>query len=181
MEAQKVLRERRSIRNFKNEKIDRSIIKDIIETTTYAPTWTNSQPMRYTVIENELIKSKIAEQCFEGFASNVKITNRSAGIIVLTYVNGLSGRSPLGQIISSKGDSWSMFDSGVAANQLALAAHDRGVATVIIGAFDEKKVEQIINIPEGEVVAALIAYGIEESHPNAPKRKTLDEIARFID
>ncbi len=46
MDALKMLKERRSVRKFKGEKIDRKIMEEIIETATYAPTWANFQIVR---------------------------------------------------------------------------------------------------------------------------------------
>ena len=63
MEAIKVIKERRSVRKFKEEKVSREIIKEIVAAAAYAPSWKNTQITRYTVIEDETVKSKIAEEC----------------------------------------------------------------------------------------------------------------------
>ena len=67
METIKCIKERRSIRKFKDEKVDKEIIREIIEAASYAPSWKNSQISRYIVIEDRNIIDKIADECVLGF------------------------------------------------------------------------------------------------------------------
>ncbi|MGD1815460.1 MAG: nitroreductase family protein [Pleomorphochaeta sp.] len=181
MEAREVLRNRRSVRDFTDDKVDRDILLDILETSTFSPSWSNFQPIRYNIIENEDLKNKIAENCFMGYALNSKILKRAAGVIVLSYVDNLSGTYSLSSNQSKKGDTWAMFDAGIVANQFALASYDKGLSSVILGYFDEDKLSDILKIRDGEIIAAIIAYGYEKKHPNTPKRKSLNEVVRFFD
>jgi len=41
-------------------------------------------------------------------------------------------------------------------------------------------IAEIVGLPEGEAVAALIVYGYPEELPAAPPRKAVDDIARFM-
>ena len=61
------------------------------------------------------------------------------------------------------------------------AAHDKGVGTVIMGIFDENKVSEVIPVPEGQKVAALIAMGYPDEEPKAPRRKTVEDLVTYID
>ncbi len=180
MDARTMLRERRSIRKFKQEKVDRNIMKEIIETASFAPSWANTQIARYTVVDNEDVKKRIGEEGYNGFAGNIATLDSAVGVVILSYVNGKSGHKPTGGVASEKGDTWSMFDAGIAAHQFCLAAHEKGVGTVIQGIFDEKVIAKIIDLPEGEIVAALIPYGFIERIPRALEHGTVEQIARFI-
>lgn len=60
MDAITMLRERRSVRRFKQEKVEKEIMKEIIETSTFAPTWANFQIVRYTIVEDADLKEKIS-------------------------------------------------------------------------------------------------------------------------
>ena len=55
-----------------------------------------------------------------------------------------------------------------------------GLGSVIMGIIDEDKISGIITIPEGETVSAVVAIGYPDEEPDAPKRKELDKILRFL-
>ena len=59
MELDQVLQTRRSIRRYKNEKVDRKLIEDCIHAAILAPSWKNSQTARYHVVDNEEMLEKI--------------------------------------------------------------------------------------------------------------------------
>ena len=50
MEAIKVIKERRSVRKFKEEKVSRDVINEIVAAAAYAPSWKNTQITRYTIV-----------------------------------------------------------------------------------------------------------------------------------
>ena len=181
MEAVQMLKERRSVRKFKDQKVDREILKELVSTATFAPTWANSQTARYNIIDDTEAQAKLAE-CMNGFAFNQKTATRAAGVVIISAVKGLSGYSPAGELDTKKGDTWALFDAGVAAQTFCLAAYEKGLGTVILGIFDEDKVAKAINLPENEVVECIIPYGYPESDDikPAPKRKTVDEVLRFV-
>ena len=67
MEAIKVIKERRSVRKFKEEKVSRDVINEIVAAAAYAPSWKNTQITRYTIVEDEAVKAKIADECVLDF------------------------------------------------------------------------------------------------------------------
>lgn len=180
MDAITMLKERRSIRTFKDEKVDRAILNDIISTVLYAPSWANFQIVRYTVIDSQELLDRLADDGLKGFAPNVKTLNRAAGVVVVSNIKGKSGCSPQGDFVTSKADAWEMFDAGIACQTFCLAAYERGIGTVIMGIFDEDKVAELIDLPEDETVAAIIPYGYEADHPNTPTRKAVEEVVRYL-
>ena len=54
---------------------------------------------------------------------------------------------------------FSLFDMGIAAQSIHLAAVDAGLACCMIGAFDAQKVTAILGVPENLEVKLLIAVG----------------------
>jgi nitroreductase len=79
-----------------------------------------------------------------------------------------SGVRPDGSFTTDKGANWYMYDAGLATENLCLAAHALGLGTVIIGAFDARKAGEILKVPQGFAVVALVPIG----HPAAPGRPT---------
>jgi nitroreductase len=179
MDAVTMLRERRSVRSFKDEVVDREVIKEIIETSSYSPSWANFQIARYTVIDNKEMVVKLAEEGMYG--PNISTVKKAPSAVVISYVKGFSGKAPGGgEYVTSKADTWDMFDAGIASQTFCLAAHEKGVGTVIMGLFNEEKVAEVIHLPEDEVVAAVIPYGYIAKKPATAKRKGLEELTRFI-
>jgi len=180
MDAIKMIKERRSVRKFKDEKVDRDVIKEIVSLAMYSPTWANSQTARYTVVDDKELLKRLANESMKGFQFNINTASNAAGAVVVSAVKGLSGYSPDGKIVTKKDDEWEMFDAGVASQTFCLAAHEKGIGTVIMGIFDEDKVADMINLPDNEVVEAIIPYGYPEGTQNMPKRKDIGEVIRFI-
>ena len=51
--------------------------------------------------------------------------------------------------------------------------------TVIMGIFDEDGISELLHIPEEQELAALIAIGWPDIDPDAPKRKSTEELLQY--
>ena len=176
MNAKECIETRRSIRKYKNEQIPASVLNEIIETAKFAPSWKNTQIVRYHVVINPELKEKIANDCVCGFTFNTKTLLQAPAIVVLSYVTKRCGYERDGSFSTSKEDRWEMFDAGVAAQTFCLAAHDKGIGTCIMGIFDEEKISEVLNLPEGQNVGAVIAAGYADIAPDAPPRKDAETL-----
>lgn len=181
MEALECIKSRRSVRKYKEEKISKETIEKIIESAAFAPSWKNTQITRYTIIENEEIKAKIAEEGVLGFTFNEKTIKRAPAIAVQSIVKGKSGFEPDGSYSTPKEDGWEMFDAGISAEAFCLAAHTYGVGTVILGYADYDMVKEILGLPENQEVVAIIAMGYHETDNPAPARLSVDELLNFVE
>lgn len=180
MEALKCIETRRSIRKFKDEALDHEVLEAVVKEASFAPSWKNSQVVRYVVVENQEIKSKIANDAVLGFTYNTGTIEKAAALVVVTMIHGRSGFEKDGSYTTSKEDRWEMFDAGIATQTFCLAAHEKGIGSVIMGIFDEDKVAELISLEEGRKVAALIAVGYPDEEPAQPKRKEVGELVRFL-
>ncbi len=174
MNAKECLKTRRSIRKYKADPIPTEIFGEIIETAKFAPSWKNTQVVRYHVVTNPELKDKIANECVCDFAFNTKTLSQAPAIVILTYVTKRCGYERDGSFSTSKGDRWEMFDTGVAAQTFCLAAHDQGIGTCIMGIFDDTKIADALHLPEDQIVGAVIAAGYTDIEPEAPARKAVD-------
>ena len=180
MEALKCIETRRSVRKFKDEALDHELLEAVVKEASFAPSWKNSQVVRYVVVENQEIKSKIANDAVLGFTYNTGTIEKAAALVVVTMIHGRSGFEKDGSYTTSKEDRWEMFDAGIATQTFCLAAHEKGIGSVIMGIFDEDKVAELISLEEGRKVAALIAVGYPDEEPAQPKRKEVGELVRFL-
>ncbi|MFI3261328.1 MAG: nitroreductase family protein [Rikenellaceae bacterium] len=180
MEAIEMIKERRSVRTYKNEKVDRELMKEIIDICRWSPSWANFQIARYTIVDDEAMIQQIYEKGVNGFAYNMATLKNTKGVMVLSYVKGKSGKKDRESYATKKVvEAWEMFDAGIACQTFCLAAHAKGVGTCIFGIIDDEAIADIISLPEGETVAAIVTYGYEDGErPVAPKRKALEEVMR---
>lgn len=141
----------------------------------------NTQVTRYLVTEDKEKMNAIADGCVLGFEYNIDTIRKAAALVVVTMIKGRSGLEKDGSATTPKGADWGVFDTGIATQTFCLAAHDKGIGTVIMGIFDENKVSEVISIPEGQQVAALIAVGYPAEEPKAPRRKSVGDLVTYID
>lgn len=169
---------RRSIRSFTNEKPSREVIEQIVSAAAFAPSWKNTQITRYIIIEDENIKSHIASSC--NFEWNVKTMNKAPVLVAVTVVKNRCGYERDGSFSTKRGDSWQMFDAGIASQTFCLAAHELGLGTVIMGIFNQEETQNVLQLPEDRELIALIALGYPDESPEAPKRKTTVDLITYI-
>lgn len=177
MEAIEMIKGRRSIRKYKTTMVEHSVLEEVVATAAYAPTWKNTQTARYIAVESADKKEQIAKECVG--QHNADIINSAPMLIVVTGIQKRAGYERDGSFTTSKEDRWQNFDSGVSTQTLCLAAYEKGLGTVIMGIFDEDKVKQIVTIPEGQEVMALVAIGYPDEEPQAPKRKTVEDLLSY--
>ncbi|MBQ8640010.1 MAG: nitroreductase family protein [Lachnospiraceae bacterium] len=180
MELIQAMKERRSVRRFNGQPVDREVMKKIVESAVWAPSWKNSQTPRYTVIDSRELIDDIAENGCLGFEFNTKTLKQTPVLVVVSYVKGICGFEKDGSYTTGKKDSWQMFDAGIAAQTFVLAAHEQGVGTVMLGIYDGDYVGEKIGLPDDQEVAVLIAAGYEKFRPDAPGRKSAEEVMRFL-
>lgn len=181
MDLIKGIQERRSVRRFKEQPIPRTVIEEIVGAASFAPSWKNTQTVRYIVVEDrEKIAALASRECMAGFDFNVATVSQAQAVVILTTVGGLSGYEKDGSFSTAKGGGWEMFDAGAAAQTFCLAAHAKGVGTVIMGYFDEEAISRIVKIPAGQKISALIPMGYPNVKPPVPLRKPVSELVSFI-
>ena len=101
-------------------------------------------------------------------------------LIAVTFKKGRCGFECDGSYSTKKEDRWQMFDVGVASQTLCLATHEAGLGTVIMGIWDEDGITDLLHIPEDQELAALIAIGYPDIDPDAPKRKSVDDLLTYL-
>ncbi len=100
--------------------------------------------------------------------------------MAVTFKKGRCGFERDGSYSTKKGDRWQMFDVGVACQSFCLAAHEVGLGTLIMGIWDEEGITKLLNLPEDQELAALIAVGYPDIEPVTPKRKSVDDLLTFL-
>ena len=174
MDAQTCILTRRSVRKFTDEPVSHELLEKVVALAAYAPSWKNTQISRYLAIEDPEVRNTIAEEyCLPG-ANNPNIIKGAPLLVAQTFVKSRSGYERDGTFTTDREDGWQYYDCGIAAQTFCLAAHDLGLATVIMGVFDRKRLQAYLQIPEDQELMALIAVGHPSEVGPAPKRKDVD-------
>jgi len=175
MEALENIRTRRSIRKFTNEPVSHETLEKIVEAASYSPSWKNTQVVRYIAIEDPALKAKIATECTTGFTYNGGTMANAPMLIAVTVIKNRCGYEKDGSFTTNRGDSWQMFDAGVASQTFCLAAHEYGLGTVIMGIFDDT-LPSVLDIPETQELVNIICIGHPDESPEMPKRKSVSDL-----
>lgn len=180
METKQCIETRRSVRRFTDRVITHEEFEELIEVAKMAPTWKNTQTIRYVLVQDEAKIQEIAETGVLGFEFNAKTLSQCKNLVVIAQKNGICGYERDGSFSTNKENGWEMFDAGIATQTFCLAANDKGLGTVILGIFDDAKVASIIGLPEGQTVAALVPFGEPKFAPDATPRKEVGELVSYV-
>lgn len=177
MNVTECIKTRRSVRRYKPDPVDHSIIDSVVLSASFSPSWKNTQIARYIAIEDKVLLSEIAEKYTPDY--NSKIILQAPLLIAVTFVKGRCGYERDGSFTTNKKDRWQMFDTGIACQSFCLAAWDKGLGTVIMGVFDENGITELLEVPAEQELAALIAVGYPDYEPEAPKRKAVEQLLQY--
>jgi nitroreductase len=161
----KVIRERRSIRVFREEPVDESVIQRAVEAMTWSPSACNRQPWRvFTLRTREELE-------FFG-----QIKERWLGKVPSAFLMIISKHAYDEVDIHYT----PYFDAGIALQNMGLALWDMGYGSAIINLgrkeisdSNRKKIFKKYQIKEEDwLLGALLPFGVPKRIPKPPGRKT---------
>jgi nitroreductase len=176
MDLMEAIKGRRSIRKYKPDPISEETLRTLMEAVRWSPSWANTQCWEVIVVRDPKIKSELATALPNTNPALSSMTEAPL-IIVLCGKKGISGFKK-GQAATIKGD-WLMFDTGLAMQNLCLAAHALGLGTVVVGMFDHKKAEEILGLPQNVEVVAITPLGYRAAEGSPTRRKELSEFVFY--
>ena len=170
-----VFASRRSIRAYEPGKtISEAEVRELLTATQNAPSWANMQPSKYYVA----IGDEKREAVLELIGGNKERVINAPVLIVSTFETAKSGFFR-GNPVDATGDLWGAYDNGLSNAYFILKARAMGFDTLIMGMRNADELRKLFDIPESEVVLAVIALGYRAQEPNVPVHRPLDEIAKF--
>nr|WP_317412022.1 nitroreductase family protein [uncultured Solibaculum sp.] len=177
MEALQCITSRRTTRAFTEEVPSREMVEQLISYASWAPSWANSQCVRYVAVTDVALKNQMADRMEKGSLKNSKMTRQAPVVLVLLALPDKAGR--LGDHVDPRSQGWKFFDCGGAAQTLCLAAHAMGLATVQMGNFDHKAIHELLMLPGDVEVVELIGLGYPDANPNPPARLSVNELLQW--
>ena len=164
------IKNRRSIRAFKNEGISSETVEKLIDAARWAPSAGNIQPWEFIIVKNSEVKRRLAEA-----ALNQKFIEEAPIVIV---VCADENRSFKGYGLRGK-SLYCIQDTAAAIQNIHLAACSLGLATCWVGAFKEEDVRKILDVPDGVRPVALVPVGYPAEKPSPPSRRPLSQIIHY--
>ncbi len=163
MDVHKAIQSRRSIRAYDSRQVEEEKLLRILESGRLSPSAGNRQERRFVIIRDAKTRKLLAEA-----ARNQKFVAEAPVVIAACSVET--------EYIMACGQAAYPIDTAIAVDHTTLAAVEEGLGTCWIGAFDEIKVKQILNIPDNVRVVALLTLGYPSAIPRPTPRKILDEL-----
>lgn len=171
-----LIKERRSVRNFQDKDIDEASVNTILEAVKWTPSWANTQCWEIVVVKDPDTKEKLKDTIAPKNPATKSITGAP---VVLALCAKLNSSGYYKDQVTTKFGDWFMFDLGLAAQSISLAAQDMGLGSVIVGLFDHEKAGKILQVPEGYELVVLIPVGYPAKIPTPPKRREISEFMRY--
>ncbi len=167
-----IIKGRRSIRDFQKKEIPEEIIDELIEALIWAPSAGNLQARRFILIKDPFIKRALARAALgQSFIAEAPLV-----IVGCADLQRISSR------YGSRGmNLYVIQDVSASIMQLMLLAHEKGLGTVWVGAFDESIVSDILELPSHIRPIAIVPVGYPERIPPPPPRRPIKEIIEFFD
>lgn len=160
MEFQKLISDRYSVRQFKQEHLKQEIIDRILYAGHKAPTGCNYQPQRILVLNSDQSIKKLRE-C-------TKCHFNAPTAILVCHNQNESWKRPYDGALSSP------VDAVIVTTHMMLAAHEAGVGCCWVMHFDPFAMREAFNIPENLEPIALLVMG----YP-APDAKPLELHSKY--
>lgn len=170
MDFFQVVRDRRSIRKYKELPVEREIIEQVLEAARLAPSWKNMQCWRFLVL-TDTDKRALLLDAFPDDNPGKKAIAQAPVVIV---VCGNPAESDV-----ENGIDYFVADTAIAFEHLCLAAHALGLGTCFMGWFDEGMIKRALGIPAAIRVVGITPLGYPDQEPKPRPRKQLSEIVHF--
>lgn len=157
----KLIKSRKSIRNFQRKAIPKSIIREILEAGRWAPSGLNNQPWRFMVLEKE---KKDALAKFTNYGHIIKSSNKA--ILVFIDKN------------ASYNYEKDLMAIGACIQNMLLYLHSQGLGACWLGEIlnQRKEIKRLLKIPTPLELEAVIALGYPLKSYKPTPRKSLKKL-----
>ena len=162
-----VLDARHSVRAYRKNRLETSLLQAILRAASFAPFAGDLQAYKVLVAESAETKAALAKAAFDQ-----RFIAEAAAVLVFFADSGVSGAK-----YGERGRSlFSLQDASIAAAYVQLAAAALKVASCWVGAFDERAVAKVVGAPKSLRPIAILPLGEPAETPSRPPRRSLAEL-----
>ena len=155
MDVKEAIANRLSIRRYAQSSIPSEHLQTLFRALQLAPSANNGQNWEFVFAGDAAIKRRLVGAC-------------SSQSFVGSCAYFIAG-------VADPAQKWHMVDITIALTNFTLQAADLGYGTCWIGAFDENKVKEILEVPAERKVVICMTFGIPEGRHVAKGRKAFEK------
>jgi nitroreductase len=160
-EVIRVLKERRSIREYLPKPIPKEILEDIIDCGRLAPSANNVQPWLFVVVTEEGGKKELASMA--------------------TYGKFIASAAACVAVFCEKDNNHLVEDGAAATENIIIAAKAYGIDSCWVAGYQRnysEAVRKLLGVPEKYTLISLVSLGYSDRTAQRPK-KSLDQVLRW--
>ena len=200
MEVSAAIMKRASIRRFKPAPVEKAKIVKVLEAGRRAPSWGNTQPWRFIVVQDKAKREELAKACggqpTVGAAPVVIVccatiddfTRKGHGEALKSLIPvGAMTEELMNIVLQSdvfapylRGEAVMAVKAGeqlmIAIAYMTLEAVNQGLSTCWVGAITPKEVHKVMNLPDSIFVHSLLPLGYADEDPKPRPRKDVNKV-----
>lgn len=168
MELFKAIIGRQSVRAFKSTPISDKLLNKILEAARWAPSAGNCQARDFIIVQDIEVKKKLCKAALgQSFIEEAPLS-------IVVCANEIRSAKRYGR----RGkEFYCLLDAAAAVQNILLVVHDLGLGACWVGAFIDKMVADILNLPKWLKPVAIIPLGYPDEKPWKTPRLPLKELA----
>jgi nitroreductase len=161
-----VVEQRRSIRTYEDRPVEEEKLERILDAARLAPSAGNRQEWKFVVVRDRELRRQLMQAARgQQFIADAPVT--------------IAACAPEHEHVMSCGHPSFLVDVSIALEHIALAARALDLGTCWVGAFDQRQVRDVLDIPDSVEVVGLMALGYPVEWPAPKERQQLERIVSY--
>jgi len=161
VDALEAIKQRRSVRGFRPDPVERELIEQLVDCGRLAPTAVAIEPWEFVVVTDEEMRTRIADT---------------------TDYGKFIAEAPACIAVFCKDTKYYLEDGCAATENILLAAAALGLGACWV-AGDKKRyadeVRRLLAVPEGHRLVSLLPVGYPADSPAAKRKRALDAVLHW--
>ena len=171
MNFTEIAQNRQSCRKYDSTRdVEHEKLYSILESARLAPSACNGQPYHITVCRGE--KAGEVAKAVTGMGMN-KFAADAPALLVISEEDYVASAAFGARV---KGNDYRSIDIGIVSAYITAEAQAQGLATCILGWFDDKRIREICKLSKPVRLVITLGYAAEDDKLREKKRKPLDEL-----
>lgn len=172
MDLYEAIYQRMSIRNFDSSReISDEVVEKLLEAAVQAPSAGNIQPWRFWVARDPQTKEGLVQAALgQSFIAEAPVA------VVVCADLAVSARGYGDRGVSL----YAIQDTAAAIENLLLAVQAEGLGACWVGAFNEERASEILDLPSNIRPLAIIPIGHPLRGEHKPKRKRVEDVTAYL-
>ena len=167
MNVYEAIKKRKSVRSYREKKVEQEKLIRILEAARLAPSAANKQEWRFVIVRDKEKRRQLSEA-----ASHQRFV-AEAPVVIACCAETDYQEMTCGQLCYP-------IDVAIAIDHVTLAAVEEGLGTCWIGAFFEDKVKRTLNVPDDIRVVELLTLGYPtDDSVKTKSRLPLEKIVKW--